>query len=143
MSGLKELNAIETTWYTLYRIGQATENALILENTSKVPMEILRVPATANLVASSVQVYSTGKSSGHIIVDWSDIGPVSLPIVAATDIPFSYGQIGSNSLITNTSSTATRIVLLPGDSLREVAAVFTISSAISLIYRYMPEQEFS
>ena len=130
-------------WLTFRYQGTGTNEALIIENTSNHPMEI--VADDASVTANGAEWVPLSTPLGVPIHTWYPrYGGV---FTYANDALHSEvrGRVGTDDLRTNTLAAAdsdyvpTRVVLMPGELIRENGSAFATSDYLGLRYRYMTD----
>ena len=130
----------KATWNTTEYEGTATADEVILTNSLDHPLEVISIPpeaVTTAVIDSSTAVYNKAGASSAVIVSWGRVTEGTLLTGSATDTTYNHSLVGSDSLVSNLGSTATRVVLLPGHSLRENGSTFATGTFIRFMYRHM------
>ena len=141
--GLKEVGlSLSHKWRSLNYYGTATDGAIILENKSVFPMEVLRQDTQAGtLTGSNVALHGPGGAVYKTMGAWESIDATVVPTGTVSDKPAALNIIGSESLVSNSGTVGTRIVLMPGSSMRETGNGFAPTDLFEILYREMQSQE--
>ena len=145
MTGLVERIDLTVRWTSLWYRGKATEDTIIIENTSQFPMEITNRDnfGVTNPSDSATKVIATGGQLRGVIYSWSEytFDKDIRPTLTAAEVQTRRDLIGTDSLV-STANFATsadrpyqRLILLPGESLRENTTTFSTSQVLYLMHR--------
>ena len=145
MTGLVERIDLTVRWTSLWYRGKATEDTIIIENTSKYPMEITNMDNLGVSIPSNnaTKVIAAGGQSRGVIYSWSyyTFDKNDLSVATPAEVQTRRDLIGTDSLVSTANFAPSgdrpyqRLILMPGESLRENLDSFGNNQVLYLMHR--------